>query len=96
MSSFKIGDRVRIIIKEYENNYAAPHYGICGEVAYIHNSQSGALYQVKRDVGEMIYYYGNNLEYERNPELNPEFMPDPEMSLDEIERGKLIMEGLTK
>lgn len=92
MSSFKIGDRVRVITKEYENNYAAPHYGMCGTVAFIHISPSGVLYQVKRDVGEMIYYYGHNLEYE----TNPEFMPEPEMSLDEIERGKLIVEGLTK
>lgn len=95
--SFNIGDRVRIITREFEGNGCA-HFGVCGTIV-THNrivSQAeGPAFLVERDgltkgsYGYQIWYGENHLELEGG-----ERMVSPEMELEEIHKAQEILDAI--
>lgn len=94
--SFKVGDRVRIITKEFEGNRCSPHFGTYGtviEVLHWSNTNVKSQFKVSResvpsDIQD-IYYYVEHLELSGSYPMEP-----PDMELDEIHKAQELYNDL--
>jgi hypothetical protein len=90
----KVGDRVVIVTREYEDNSNAPHYEIHGKITEkIERKDSTDIFLVNRDGMsppiDRIWYAEDDL----IPEKNDYPMVEPDFSLEEIELGRQLIEG---
>lgn len=87
--TFKVGDRVRIITKEYEGNEVGKHFGETGKIGSCWGQSGGrGRWHVIRLDRATILYNQEDLELEGSRAMAPE------ESLEEIEQAQLVYSRL--